>query len=378
MMVPMKSWVAGGLLIAAVSTTVSAGESLQQQGPPPTVSAVREAVAAGRPADAWAMMNRLPIEMATVELAVELALAPRTPFVAAAQLPFLADRTARLSLDTTAIDNRLTACAIVVRTTNDAACAEQLSATTRGTAGNALDRARLWVTRRLLGEQPAALPIGWETEVQGSSALEVAAWSELPPASRVRLIEPLLSSQDPGVLIAALGTLQLIPGPDALAAWQRLAKEGGPTYPGARTQIAVGLARHGDPESLKALTPYLDQLSVSDRLVLALGRFERREAAGRAELIRLVNTGAEHEALRAAEALSTQGPEPAVEARVRTWLRDGSLGLRERWLGLAARLNLGASAEVVQRLTSSDENVRLSAAVAVAAAAAGPPRQTRQ
>ncbi|MEO6221732.1 MAG: hypothetical protein ABIP90_00680 [Vicinamibacterales bacterium] len=371
----MKHWVTGCLVVVALGGTATAQAPLQQPGPQPTIASIRATAAAGRREEAWAMLDRLPIEISTVEVAVDLALAPRTQVVEASRLPFLADRTARLSLDNAAVDKRLTACVVVVKITSDASCRELLDATTRGDAGTALDRARLWVLRRLLGERPASLPAGWEAEVLGSSALEVATWPELPSASRVRLLEPMATSQDPGKAIAALATLQIIPGPEALALWRRLSTEGGPSYPGARTQIQVGLARHGDPESLKALAPYLGQLSVADRLVLAQGRAERREASGVAELVSIVNIGAEHEAIRAAETLAGIAGAPSVSVRVRTWVRDGSLALRERWLAVAAHLNLGASAEVVRRLTSDDDAVRLAAAVAVAAAASGPARQ---
>jgi len=227
-----------------------------------------------------------------------------------------------------------------------------------------------------MGEQPAALPNGWEAAITGSSAIEAANWFELPPASRVRLLEPLLVSQDRGTLISALATLQGIPGPEALAIWRRLSAEGRLTYPGARMQILVGLARHGDPESVQALAPLQGQLPVSDRLVLAQGRAERKEPSGTPELVSLVNIGAEHEALRSAEILATLGAASSVLPRVRTWVRDGSGPLRERWLALAARLDLGATAEIVQRLTSEDEAVRLAAAVAVTTAAARRSRQS--
>ena len=375
MIVVMKHWVTGCLVVLTLSGNVAAYGPRQQPGSQVTIASVRAAAAAGRRDDAWAMLNRLPIEISTVELAVELALTPRTQVVEASRLPFLADRTARLSLDNVAVDKRLTACAVVVKVSSDASCSQLLDATTRGDSGTALDRARLWVLRRLLGEQPAALPAGWEAEVLGSSALEAATWPELPSASRVRLLEPMATSQDPGKAIAALATLQIIPGPEALALWRRLSTEGGPSYPGARTQIQVGLARHGDAESLKALAPYLGQLSVADRLVLAQGRAERREASGVTELVSIVNIGAEHEAVRAAEVLAGIANAPSISVRVNTWVRDGSLALRERWLAVAARLKLGASAEVVRRLTSDDDAVRLAAAVAVAAATASPPRQ---
>ncbi len=371
---PMKHWVTGCLVVLTLSGTVAAHSPRQQPGPQTTIASVRATAAAGRREEAWAMLNALPIEIGTVEVAVELALAPRTQVVEASRLPFLADRTARLSLDDVAAAKRLTACMVVVKISSDASCRELVDATTRGDSGTALDRARLWVLRRMLGERPAALSAGWEAEVVGSSALEVATWPELPSASRVRLLEPMVTSQDPGKAIAALATLQIIPGPEALALWRRLSTEGGPSYPGARTQIQVGLARHGDPESLKALTPYLDRLSVADRLVLAQGRAERREASGVTELVRIVNVGAEHEAIRAAETLASIPGAPSISTRVRAWVRDGSLALRERWLGVAAHLNLGSSAEVVGRLTSDDDAVRLAAAVAVAAAVAGPPR----
>jgi len=317
------------------------------------------------------MLDRMPADTATVALAVELALAPKTPRVAAVRLPQLSARTARLSLSSPALDRRLIACVVAVRVSRDAACDRDLNETARGNQGTALDRVRVWVTQRLMGGQPADLPIGWESEVTGSTALEVATWPELPASSRLRLIEPQLGSTDPGVLISSLATLQTIPGPEALAVWRRLSSNGGPTYPGARTQILVGLARHGDPDSLTTLEPHLGQLSVSDRLILATGRAERREASGFAELVSLVNTGGEHEAIRAAEALAALGGSPSIETRVRTWVRDGSFTMRERWLAAAARLNLGATPEVVLRLTSQDEAVRLAAAVAVAAAAAG-------
>ena len=76
------------------------------------------------------------------------------------------------------------------------------------------------------------------------------------------------------------------------------------------------------------------------------------------------------------ELLATLGAASSVLPRVRTWVRDGSSQLRERWLAVAARLDLGATAEIVQRLTSEDEAVRLAAAVAVTAAAARRSRQT--
>jgi hypothetical protein len=368
----MNCWIARGALLAALSIPVSAAGSGQQASVQPTVEAVRQAAAAGRTEEAWALLERLPAEMATVEVAVELALAPRTSTVAATRLRFLADRTARLSLTSQAVDRQLTACSVVLRTTSDAACLEQLNATTRGTSGSTMDRARLWVTRRLLGDQTAALPAGWEADVTGSSALEAATWPELPPASRVRLLEPMVTSQDTGKVMAALATLHAVPGPEALALWRRLAADGGPSYPGAKTQIMIGLARHGDPESLKTLAPHLGQLSVLDRVALAQGRAERREPSGAKELISLVNIAAEHEALQAVEALAGIGPTPAVEGRVATWIRNGSPALRERWLNVAARLRMGASAEVVRLLTSDDESVRLAAAVAVAATAVNP------
>ncbi len=356
-------------MLASAIGSLSARGLPEQAGGQPSVAAVREAAAAGRVDEAWALVDRMPASASTVAVAVELALLPKTPRVAPNRLPVLSDRAARLSLSGTASDRRLIACAVVARFSVDATCDEELNQTLRGSQGNALDRARLWVTQRLLGQQPADLPGGWESEVTGSSALEVATWSELPSSSRVRLIEPLLVSTDPGVLISALATLQTIPGPEALAVWRRLSAAGGPSYPGARTQILVGLARHGDPDSLTTLEPYQRQLSVSDRLVLAQGRAERREASGVDELVSLVNIGTELDAIRAAETLATLGGSLSIETRVRTWVRDGSLTLRERWLAAAARLNLGATPEVIQRLTSDDEAVRLAAAVAVASTA---------
>ncbi len=375
----MKQLVVGCVLAVAASATAFASAS-HPAAAQATVADVRAAAAAGRTDEAWAILDKLPAEPATVAAAVELALAPKTPLVAVTRLPFLGDRTARMSLispgASTTNDLRLTACAVIVKLSADAGCTEFLDAVTRGSQGHAMDRARLWVTRRLMGEQPAALPNGWEAAITGSSAVEAASWSELPPASRVRLLEPLLLSQDRGTLISALATLQPIPGPEALAIWRRLSAEGRLTYPGARNQILVGLARHGDPESVEALAPIQGQLPVSDRLVLAQGRAERKEPSGTPELVSLVNIGAEHEALRAAEILAALGSTSSISARVRTWVRDGSGALRERWLALAARMDLGATAEIVQRLTSEDEAVRLAAAVAVTTAAARRSRQT--
>mgnify|MGYP000638315719 CR=1 FL=1 len=371
----MKPLVVGCVLALAVNATVLVGAA-PQAAAQPTVADVRTAAAAGRTDEAWAILDRLPADAATVAAAVELALAPKTPLVAIARLPFLGDRAARLSLASTTEGQRLTACAVIVRLSADAGCTEFLDAVTLGRQGHAVDRARLWVLRRIMGEQPAALPNGWEAAITGSSAIEAANWFELPPASRVRLLEPLLVSQDRGTLISALATLQGIPGPEALAIWRRLSAEGRLTYPGARMQILVGLARHGDPESVQALAPLQGQLPVSDRLVLAQGRAERKEPSGTPELVSLVNIGAEHEALRSAEILATLGAASSVLPRVRTWVRDGSGPLRERWLALAARLDLGATAEIVQRLTSEDEAVRLAAAVAVTTAAARRSRQS--
>jgi hypothetical protein len=358
-----------GALLTVMLVLPAPPQASPQVQAPPTADQARAALADGRPADAWAIVGRLPVEPATVALAVELALSQKTRDVDIAYLPLLADRTARLTLLHNNTEHRLDACAVVVRMTSDAGCADQMARTLRGADGTTLDRARLWVTMRLLGEQPAALPAGWESAITGSSALEVASWSEVPAASRVRLLEPLIASPDMGTQISALATLQLVPGPDALALWRRLAAAGSPSYMGAKTQIVVGLARHGDPESLKTLAPHEGMLSVADRMVLALGRVERKDPQGRAALVSLVNIGAEHEAVIAAEALAALGQGAAVESRVRTWIADGSAPLRARFLALAARLNLGRSAAVVRHLTSDDEAVRVAAGVAVAAAA---------
>jgi len=373
----MRHWAVGLLIASVVSASVAAQGAVSQTTAQPTVASVRATAAAGRREEAWRMLDGLPVEKSTVDVAVELALAlaPARQSVEATRLPFLADRTARLSLDSKDADRRLTACAVVVKMTADVACAEQLAGITRGAAGTAVDRVRLWVIRRMFGESPASLPAGWEAEVLGSSALEVATWPELPAASRVRLLEPMVTSDDPGKAIAALATLQTIPGAEALAVWRRLSAPGGPSYPGARTQILVGLARHGDPESTKALAPYLGQLSMSDRLVLAQGRAERREASGVNELVSILNTGAEQDAVRAAETLAGIAGAPSINARVSTWVREGVPGLRERWLSVAARVKLGASVDVIRRLTSDDEVVRLAAAVAVTATSAGLSRQ---
>jgi hypothetical protein len=364
----MKFLVAGWVLTLVVNAAAPV-DALRQASAQATVADARTAAAAGRIDDAWAILDKLPAEPATVAAAVQLALAPKTPLVEVTRLPLLGDRTARMSITSNTNDLRLTACAVVVRLSRDTDCAEFLDAVTRGTQGHALDRARLWVLRRTLGETPAALPPGWEAAVTGSSAIEAANWMELPPASRVRLLEPLLASQDRAELISALATLQGIPGPEALATWRRLSAENRLTYPGARMQILVGLARHGDPESVQALAPIQGPLPVSDRIVLAQGRAERKERSGIPELVSLVNFGAEHEALRSAEILANLGSAASVLPRVRTWVRDGSSALRERWLAVAARLDLGATPEIVEQLTSEDETVRLAAAVAVTSAA---------
>ncbi len=365
----MKQLVTTGLWCAAAAGTLMASGVSQQAGAQPTVAAVRQAAAAGQMDDAWALLERMPADTSTVALAVDLALTPKTPRVDPVRLPPLADRVARLSASADAIEHRLVACAVIARFRADAACEAVVVAITRGDQGTAVDRARLWVTRRLLGEQPVALPAGWEAGVTGSSALEVATWPELTPASRVRLIEPLLTSTDMGVLISALATLQTIPGQEALAVWQRLSAGGGPSYPGAKTQILIGLARHGDAASLQTVEPYLAQLSASDRLVLAQGRAERGEETGVRELVSFLSTGSEPEAVRAAETLAALPGTPSIEARVRTWVRTGSFTMRARWLAVAGRLNLGATPEVVERLTSDDESARLAATVAVASAA---------
>jgi hypothetical protein len=355
------------LLVAMLSAPVFAQ---QAQAPPPTEAQVRAAMAQGGVADAWPLIDRMPVELATVQLAVEVALAQKAPRVAAARLPLLADRAARLAIDSTDDAARVAACVVTTRLAGSVPCAEYLLAVTSGRQGTAIDRARAWVALRLLGANPAAVPSGWESEVRGASALELAAWAELPAASRVRLLEPLITSTDVGNQIAALATLQLVPGPEALALWRDLVAPGRlpppPSYPGARTQLLVGLARHGDVESLKTLTPVEAQLSQSDRLVLAIGRAERGDAAGRAALITLVTSGNEVDAIRAAEALAIAGPEPRIESRVRSFLRDGGPPLRTRWLTVAARLKLGDTPEVVGHLDDASEEVRVAAALAVA------------
>jgi hypothetical protein len=344
----------------------------QTPAPVPTEAQVRAALTRGETAEAWRLIERMPTDRATVNLAVELALAQKAPRVAAERLPLLADRAARLSVDSNDVASRVVACAVTTRIGGSVPCAQYIVSVTSGREGTAIDRARAWVALRLLGASPAALPDGWESDVRGSSALELAAWSELPAASRVRLLEPVIASTDVGNQIAALATLQQVPGPEALALWRALAAPGRvpppPSYPGARTQIMVGLARHGDPESVKTLAPAEAQLSPSDRLVLAMGRAERNDPAGRAALITIVNSGNETDAVRAAEALAISGAEPRIDTRVRSFIRDGGLPLRARWLAVATRLNLGDTPEVVGHLDDDSEEVRVAAALAVARA----------
>ncbi len=348
----------------------------------PTATDVRAALKAGEPDRAWKLIAAMPVSGDTVDLAVEVALSAKAPEVDRSRLPLLADRAARLFIEADDRGRRLTACAIVTRLDGSVPCGELLMGVTTGQSGTAIDRARAWVALRVMGGTPAALPAGWEGEVRGASALELAAWPDLPAASRVRLLEPLLSSQDIGAQIAAIATLQTVPGPEALAAWRRLSDPARvpppPTYPGARTQIQVGLARVGDAEALKVVTPVESQLSSSDRLVLAMGRLERGDPAGRAALITLVNSGNEVDAVRAAEALGQTGPEPRIAARVRAFVRDVGPPLRARWLQAAARLQLGNTPEVVRHLTDPSDDVRVAAAVAVAVAATAPPPVARR
>lgn len=347
----------------------------------PTAEQVRAAVARGETDAAWALLEQMPVQRETLNLAVDVALTSKAPTVAANRLPLLADRAARISVDANDIDIRLSACAVVTRLAGSVPCAEYLQAISSGRDGSALDRARAWLVLKVLGSSPAPLPTGWEGEVRGASALELAAWPDLSAASRVRLLEPLLTSPDVGNQIAAMTTLQLVPGPEALAVWRDLSAPGrqppAPSHPGARTQILVGLARHGDAESLKTLAPVEAQLSASDRLVLAMGRAERGDPAGKAALITMVNSGNEMDAVRAAEALASSlgpgGTEPRIESRVRAFVRDGGPPLRTRWLHVAARLNLGNTPDVVRHLTDDREDVRVAAAVAVAVAATRPP-----
>lgn len=360
------------VLCAVVLSAVvlSAPLVAQEQAQVPTAAQVRAVAARGEAAEAWGLLDRMPVDRATVDLAVEIALAQKAPRVADFRLPLLADRSARLSVDSNDVAARVIACAVTTRLGGSVPCAQYLVSVTTGREGTAIDRARAWVALRLLGATPAPLTAGWESEVRGSSALELAAWSELPAASRVRLLEPLIASTDVGNQIAALATLQQVPGPEALALWRSLAAPGRtPSYPGARTQVTVGLARHGDAESVKTLASAEAQLSPADRLVLAIGRAERGDAAGRAALITFVNSGNELDAVRAAEALAIAGAEPRIESRVRSFIRDGGAPLRARWLSVAARLALGDTPEVVGHLDDDSEEIRVAAALAVAVAA---------
>ncbi len=354
-------------LTAGVWPSVSSAQELMP------LARAQALAAEGRRDDAWRLIEPLPVSPEVLALGVQLALAPKAPTVDAARLSWLADRGARVVLAESAA-LRVEACAIVTRLTGDAECAKTVMDLTRGVAGTVLDGARVWVALRRLGQTPPPLPNGWEGGVLGSTALELAAWPELPAASRVRLLEPLVTSQDPGVLIAALTTLQLVPGPEAEAVWRRLAAAPVPAVPGVRTLITVGLARVGDAESLKTLAPHEGSLSSSDRLALAMGRAERGDRAGRAALATMVNAGDELTALRAAEALAGLGGDPVVHTRVRQLVRAGDPPLRWRWLGVAGRLGLGDSAEVVFHLNDRDPEVRLAASLAVTLAAIRTPR----
>lgn len=366
---------AGLVLLIALGVPAVVGDAVraqaQAQAPVSALDRARAAIAAGQPDDAWRWLDQAPVTEDTLRVGVDLALAPRAPRVEDRRLPWIADRAARLGLASRVAEVRAAACAVVVRFSGDRDCATEILEAAKPFARPAAERARAWRVQQWLGAQPPALSADWEREVRGAVALEMGAWTELPPASRVRLLEPLLASQDMGDQIAALVTLQTVPGPDALAVFTRLAATP-PSFPGARTLITVGLARHGNAEARAALAPVETQLSAGDRMALAVGRMERGDPAGRAALITFVTSGAEPDAVRAAELLATAGPEPRIEQRVQAFVREASPAVRVRWIELAGRLGLGNTPDVIRHTLSDDDATRVAAGLAVAVRAVRP------
>ena len=113
-----------------------------QEAQVPTAAQVRAAMARGGAeavTDAWRLLERMPVELPTVQLAVEIALAQKAPRVAAERLPLLADRTARLSVDSNDAATRVIACAVTTRLGGNVPCAEHLVAVTSGREGTAID-----------------------------------------------------------------------------------------------------------------------------------------------------------------------------------------------------------------------------------------------
>jgi hypothetical protein len=363
--------VLGAALVVLMATVTMAEQS--GQVPIPALERARAAHAAGQPEAAWQWLSQTAAtDGEALRLGVQLATTGAPARVDERHLPWIAERAARAVLADGRAELRGIGCAVVIRFSGDRACAEDVMEAAKPHARPAAERARAWRVQRQLGAEPALLASDWEREVRGAAALEMGAWVELPPSSRVRLLEPLLASGDVGDQIAALVTLQTVPGPEALAVFTRLAGSP-PSFVGARTLVTVGLARHGNREAIAALAPVERQLSAGDRLALAVGRLERRDPAGRMALVDMVNTGAEPEALRAAEVLAGFGPEPRVVSRILGFVRDVGPGSRARWLDVAGAFGLGDAPDVVRHTVSDDAATRAAAALAVAIRSLRPP-----
>jgi len=261
------------------------------------------------------------------------------------------------------LEARLPACAAALALNPaDAACRKAIDDVVKSTDSD--ERAFAYFSLVDVGVRVAPAEVSQaERAMSPAMRLRVArVMTRLPAADRVFMLQPILSGQDNAIRYQAMLVLGTIPGAEAAAALQR---ERGGDLPGPlKNALLIGLARHGDAESLDALTTLLPLLSSFEKAQAAAALAEARRNAGATQLQTSLQSGSELERLATIEAVGKSQPEAARRAAIEL-LTTGTPAVRQRALFAAGALEFGTDPAVYRRLTDPTPAIRAAAVAAI-------------
>jgi HEAT repeat protein len=339
---------------------------------------ILDLAATGRADEAWTRWNALPPTADTLRLGVRLAIATR-------QLPRaidLYDRLAktmgtpdRASLSTLAVavadslaadpdlDARLPACAAALTLQpSDAICRKGIDEFVKST--DADERAFAYYSLFNSGIRVSPSDLSAAQQNMGTAMrLRIARiMSRVPAADRVFILQPVLTDPDVATRYQGLLVLGAIPGEEAATALRR--ERSAAQAPPLKTAVLIGLARHGDTESIDALAGLLPVLDGYEKAQAAAALAQAKRNTGLTQLAGSLDRGAELERLAAAEAAATIQPEAARRVIIDI-LTAGSPAVRQRALIVAGSLGLGTDPAVYRRLSDFSPVIRAAAVAAI-------------
>jgi hypothetical protein len=331
---------------------------------------------AGRGAEAWQRWAALPSTPETLRFGVTLA-------VASHQLPRGLDLYADLTKKVGAADRGALA-ALAVAAADDLATSADLDARLPACAAAlALNPADL-ICRKGLDEIANGADIderAWAFYALADAGVQVRpqdlnaaqrdmgpamrlriaqTMTHLPAADRVFMLQPILSGADVAMHYQALLILGTIAAPEAADALRNERGASGPL----KNAVLIGLARHGDAESIEAVGRLLPTLDGYEKVQAAAALMQARVSDGATQLQRSLRSTSELERVAAVDAVARTQPAAAREALLEM-LTTGTPAVRERALALAGKLELGTDPAVYRRLTDLSPNVRALAVRAV-------------